>query len=72
MNKNKDNENVLVALDAIYWTLGTLTDYWNNDIQALFDEFSANGGFWEIPSLDETQSQFGEFIKFMRGKTYGA
>jgi len=71
-NNETNNENVLMALDAIYWTLNTLTDIWTNDTQALFNEFVAGGGFWEIPSLDETQAQFGEFIKFMRGKTYGA
>ena len=76
MNKNElvgdvattREEDILTCLETVYWTLGTLCDYWAEGTQAQFDEFVAGGGFWEIPSLDESPAQFGELLKFMRDK----
>lgn len=49
--------------------LTELVDSWDNDTQELFTEFLAKGGSWNVPSLDEVQAEFGQFILFLEGSS---
>ena len=62
------------ALDTIFWTLNSLEDYWDEDVQVVFEQFLDEEGVtaWGIPSIEEARAQFGAFWRFLRENTKGA
>jgi len=61
-------DKVTGVLDALFWTLNTLSDYWGDDVQAMFDRFIETHGndAWGIPSIEEAAAQVGAFWMFIR------
>jgi hypothetical protein len=58
MNKQDLIQNFNLAFVA----LTELVNNWDNDTQALFEQFIAQGGTWTVPSLDEVYAEFAQFI----------
>lgn len=61
-------DKVTGVLDALFWTLNTLSDYWTDEVQAAFYLYIEENGAdaWGIPSIDDAAMQVGAFWRFLR------
>jgi len=70
MTKNNEfnKEYLLSDMRVMYQALTRLVDSWGNDEQALFEQFIATGGVWNIPSLDEVHAEIGAYIAWLASR----
>lgn len=70
MTKNVElnKEYVLSDMRVMFQALTRLVNNWDNTAQDTFEQFIADGGSWNIPSLDEVHAEIGAYINWLASR----